>query len=227
MAAAVVDVDIVMCVDVTSSMSPVLEQVKQGALVFHERLTQVMERLGMRIGRLRLKVLAFRDYCTDQDVIEQTDFLTLPKQAKELARFVRALKPSGGGDIPESGLEALALAIQSPWNRADGDRRDIIVLFTDAPAHPLGHRASVRARRYPASVPRTLPELHGQWGRPGGGDAVMDSRVKRLLLFAPSEEPWVEIADTWENTMFVPSVAGTGLEDVALDEIVSTIARSL
>jgi hypothetical protein len=55
----------------------------------------------------------------------------------------------------------------------------------------------------------------------------MDQSAKRLLLFAPEVEPWCTLADTWDRTMLVPSVAGTGLAEVALDEVVSTIARSV
>lgn len=220
-------VDIVLCIDVTGSMGAVIGTVKEGALSFHERLATVMARRGAEIGDLRLKVLAFRDYCADRNVIEETPFLPLPQQNADFERFVRDLRASGGGDAPESGLEALALAIQAPWSRVDGDRRNIIVLFTDASAHPLGHRKSVRAKGYPAAMPKSMTELHDLWGRPGGAEPLMDPQAKRLLVFAPEHEPWPQIADTWDKTLFVPSTAGTGLEDIALDEVISTIASSL
>jgi hypothetical protein len=220
-------VDIVLCIDVTDSMSSIINEVKQGALSFHERLASFMAKRGMEISRLRLKVLAFRDYSVDRDVIEETDFLLLPELDKELAAFVHGLRADGGGDVPESGLEALALAVQSPWGLVDGDRRTIIVLFTDASAHPLGHRKSVRATGYPESMPRSLNDLHDQWGRPGSRQPVMDGHAKRLVLFAPETEPWDEIADTWDNTLLVPSTAGTGLQDIVLDEVISTLARSM
>jgi hypothetical protein len=75
-----------------------------------------------------------------------------------------------------------------------------------------------------------LNELRAHWGDTEDetqGTALMDKEAKRLLLFAPKQEPWREIADTWNNTMFVPSVAGTGLEEIALDEVISTIARNM
>jgi hypothetical protein len=221
-------VDIVLCIDVTGSMGPVIDKVKQGAMSFHERLETVMARRGMEIGTLRLKVLAFRDYCADRNAIETTSFLPLPLHSNGFQQFINGLKASGGGDAPESGLEALALAMRSPWNPARGDRRNIIVLFTDASAHPLGHRKSVRAKGYPKAMPKSMTELHDMWGRPGGdAQPLMNPEAKRLLMFAPEHEPWPEIADTWDKTLFVPSTAGTGLEDIALDEVISTIASSL
>src|SRR5712691_1148616 len=132
-------VDIVMCVDATMSMSHILNEVKASALSFHGRLTRSMAEKGKAISQLRLKVIAFRDFGDDpRNAIEQTGFLAIPEQAGEFESFVRGLTPAGGGDIPESGLEALALAVQSPWERGLDRRRHVIVLFTDAPAHPLG-----------------------------------------------------------------------------------------
>lgn len=55
----------------------------------------------------------------------------------------------------------------------------------------------------------------------------MDQSAKRLLIFAPEQKPWRDIAETWDKTLFVPSVAGTGLKEIALDEVISTIARNL
>lgn len=254
-------VDIVLCIDVTGSMSPVLEKVKKGALSFHQRLESVMVKRDMAMGRLRLRVIAFRDFGADGDrSIERTPFLELPQQVVEFKDFVNALKATGGGDAPESGLEALALAVQSPWSREErgGAERHIVVMFTDAAAHPLGkhtpgwQRAPLASRTRswlgrrrgardagPASglvpvpgydgdvYPCSLDELHGQWGRPGHDGAVMDQSAKRLLVFAPEAEPWRDLAETWDKTLFVPSRAGTGLEAIALDEVISTIARSL
>lgn len=247
-------VDIVLCIDVTGSMSPVLKQVKEGALSFHGRLKAVMARRGTDIGRMRLRVIAFRDFGADRDrAIERTSFLDLPEQDAEFAEFIAGLKATGGGDVPESGLEALALAVRSPWsarNESNDKRRHIVVLFTDAPAHPLGrHTPRRRTARSPSArppwwssrrragasaspedvdvYPRSLDELHDQWGREGQDGAVMDQSAKRLLIFAPEQKPWRDIAETWDKTLFVPSVAGTGLKEIALDEVISTIARNL
>ncbi|GGP45442.1 vWA domain-containing protein [Streptomyces melanogenes] len=244
-------VDIVLCVDVTGSMAPVLNQVKEGALSFHGRLKTVMARRGMAVGRMRLRVIAFRDFGADRNhAIERTAFLDLPEQDAEFAEFIAGLRATGGGDVPESGLEALALAVRSPWSAETDDRRHIVVLFTDAPAHPLGkHTPRRRAAKSPSDrppwwssrrkaatsaspsdydvYPRTLDELHDQWGREGLDGALMDQSAKRLLIFAPEQQPWRDIAETWDKTLFVPSVAGTGLKEIALDEVISTIARNL
>jgi hypothetical protein len=200
-------VDIVLCIDVTSSMRAVLTEVKEGALSFHTRLESVMAKRGMSVVQMRLRVIAFRDFGADgDDAIERTPFHALPQEAGAFADFVKGLQAVGGGDPPESGLEALAAAVRSPWsgeNEENGNRRHIIVVFTDAAAHPLGTHtpgwthASARplglsrlSRRrqdpdrpddlvpvpgYRGEIyPRSLDELHDQWGR-DGRDGALDT----------------------------------------------------
>jgi hypothetical protein len=221
-------VDIVMCIDVTASMTPILEDVKDSALSFHSRLNSVMGDKGKAISQLRLRVIAFRDFGDNaDDAIQETDFLVLPEQLRDYESFIRELKPAGGGDAPESGLEALALAIQSPWERGLDRQRHVIVLFTDAPAHPLGSAEQAGAPGYPRSIPGSMNELFDQWGFQQSKSHFMKNSAKRLLLFAPEESPWVEISDDWNNTLFFPSEAGRGLEEFEMDEIINTIANSL
>ncbi|MCO5968317.1 vWA domain-containing protein [Actinoallomurus soli] len=221
-------VDIVMCIDVTGSMHPVLGNVKKSALLFRDRLESVMHEKGKEISRLRLKVIAFRDFADyADDAIEQTDFLVFPEQAAVFDDFVGRLEADGGGDAPESGLEALALAINADWERGLDRRRHVIVMFTDAPAHPLGSPASTAAHTYPPNIPRSMDELSAQWGYGRSQTAVMDNAAKRLVLFAPDISPWTEISEEWSLAMHFPSKAGHGLEEFEMDEIINTIAYSL
>ncbi|MEV0613651.1 vWA domain-containing protein [Nonomuraea sp. NPDC050404] len=221
-------VDIVLCVDVTESMAPVLDTVKKSALTFHERLNLVMGGKGKEISRLRLKVIAFRDFGDfAEDAIEETEFLVFPERAADFDRCVRELHASGGGDVPESGLEALALAINADWERGLDRRRHVIVMFTDAPAHPLHAPQAVTAHTYPRDIPRDLDGLFEQWGYARSQAAVMENAAKRLVLFAPDAYPWTEITEEWNMTLHFPSVAGQGLAELELDEIIDTIANSL
>jgi hypothetical protein len=221
-------VDIVLCIDTTGSMGPTLDNVKHSALSFPTRLAEEMAGKGRGISSLRLKVVAFRDFGADAvDAIMETRFLSVPADLDEFARTVRDLRPSGGGDEPESGLEALALAMAAPWEKGLDRRRHVIVLFTDASAHPLGDPRQTAAATYPRSVPSSLDELFGQWGHSRSSGALMDNSAKRLLIFAPEVYPWNDIADDWNNTLFFPSAAGDGLEEWEMDEIIATIANSL
>ncbi|MGQ0841408.1 vWA domain-containing protein [Actinokineospora sp.] len=221
-------VDIVLCIDATLSMKPTLANVQRSVLSFHERLTAAMAGKGREISQLRLKVIAFRDFGDRaDDALEESRFFTVPAEITEFERVVRGLRAIGGGDEPESGLEALALAMGSEWETGLDRRRHVIVLFTDASAHPLGLPRQVRAATYPRWIPQSMDELFRQWGHAQGSGALMENSAKRLLLFAPEVSPWEDIADDWNNTLFFPSNAGEGLEEWEMDEIIDTIANSL
>jgi hypothetical protein len=205
-------VDIVLCVDVTMSMSPTLTNVKHSALSFPARLSAGG-------GRPRLKVIGFRDFGDwADDAISESPFYGVPDEIEGFEKSVMALEAAGGGDEPESGLEALALAMVADWDTSP-DSRHVIVLFTDAPAHPLGDPRQRSAHTYPRSVPTSLDGLFGRW-------ASMDDQAKRLLIFAPETYPWTDIAD-WDRTSFFPSNAGEGLAEWAMGDIVGIIADSL
>ncbi|MGW0516127.1 vWA domain-containing protein [Crossiella sp. NPDC003009] len=221
-------VDIVLCIDATASMKPTLDNVKHSALAFPGRLVQEMAAKGRGIRSLRLKVIAFRDFGDRaDDAMVESEFLRIPAQVDEFERTVRALGPDGGGDAPESGLEALAVAMHSDWESGLDRRRHVIVIFTDAPAHRLGDPRQTRAWTYPRSVPGSLDELFALWGHAQSRESLMENSAKRLLIFAPEEYPWADIADDWNNTLFFPSTAGEGLEEWEMNEIIATIASSL
>jgi hypothetical protein len=219
-------VDIVFCIDVTGSMAPVIDTVKDGAISFHKRLESAMAAKNKAISQLRLRVVAFRDFADNpHDAIEASAFWHIPEQTSEFETFVRGLRAGGGGDEPESGLEALALAIASDWERGLDRRRHIIAMFTDASAHPLGHGAG--ASTYPQQIPPTIDDLFEQWGYGSSQSATMENAAKRLLLFTPDTTPWNVMAADWNNTIYFPSQAGSGLEEYEMNEIVDLIANSV
>jgi hypothetical protein len=221
-------VDIVFCIDVTASMTPVIEQVKQGALTFHDRLQETMAGKSKSISQLRVRVVAFRDFGDNPaDALEQSEFLTIPDQRTEFEQFVKGLNASGGGDVPESGLEGLWVAINSDWERGLDRRRHVIVLFTDAPAHALEGNPARGVHSYPQGTPGSMDELYEMWGYSRSQDARMENGAKRLLLFAPDAAPWNVISADWNNTIFLPSQAGDGLEEYEMSEIIDTIANSI
>lgn len=222
-------VDIVLCIDVTQSMAPILTSVKHSALSFPNRLAQEMASKGRGISSLRLKVIAFRDYGDNpNDAMLESPFFVVPGELDRFEQAVRALNPAGGGDDPESGLEALALGLASKWETGLDRRRHVVVMFTDAPAHPLGDPRQTRARTYPPSIPSSLDGLFTQWGYGQQSQgSIMEQSAKRLVIFAPETYPWTDIADEWNKTVFFPSVAGEGLQEFEMSQIIAVVANSL
>jgi hypothetical protein len=216
-------VDIVFCIDVTGSMDPVLDAVKANALAFYDDVQTNLTAKGKNVSQLRVRVVAFRDLVADGDAaIEESPFYSLPDDRAHFSEFVNGLRAEGGGDAPESGLEAVALAISSPWTRTGDRRRQVIVLWSDQPAHDLDPSvvpADLRSR-----VPADFSALTDAWEDEQG---VMGSSSKRLILFAPDGPGWSDISSVWENVVHNPSTAGGGLSDVDYGTIIDSIGNSV
>ncbi len=214
------NVDLVFCIDVTGSMAPVLETVKTNALKLYPDLMKEMEKKDKWVDTVRIKVIAFRDFEADgKNALEVLDFVDLKEKQEEFRSFVTALKPEGGGPIPENGLEALAMAMESDWNKGGDKRRHIIVVYSDAPTHPLEKKSEYK----PDGMPANFNELTDWWE----GQGKMEGTAKRLILFAPDAESWTDIATHWEQVIHYPSRAGEGLSDVDYETILAAIVNSI
>lgn len=220
-------VDLVLCIDATASMAGVLGDVKRRAMQFPNDLVAGMRRLSKQVTRLRLRVIAFRDVHHDHVPLMASEFFELPAQSAEFERFLHAIEAQGGGDDPESALEALAIAIQSDWVAYSDKQRHAIVVFTDAPAHPLEHSNGRIPRQFAALVPGSLDELTELWE----GDHLRPTRLqqssKRIILFAPEAYPWTEISLNWYESIHFPSRAGGGLRDHEYAEIMDMLTKSV
>jgi len=102
-----VNVDLVLCIDCTGSMTPVIDMVKENALTFHEQLTKALLECDREVEQLRVKVIGFRDLCYGEP-LEESPFFDLPQSEKEFEKFVSKLVATGGGDAPETALDAIA-----------------------------------------------------------------------------------------------------------------------
>lgn len=218
------NVDIVMCIDCTGSMNDLLDTVKNNALKFYSDLCARCREKGKEISELRIRVIAFRDFdCDGNAAIADTGFLNIPDEEMKFKSFVSELNPAGGGDEPESGLEALAMAIDSDWTSGGDKRRHVVVVWSDASTHPLGVGKSNSA--YPQNMPADFDELTDWWEDEQSGK--MKKSAKRLVVFAPDASAWTEIGMNWTNTIHHPAKAGAGLEDVDYETILSTIVNSI
>lgn len=217
------NIDIVMCIDATGSMNPVIELVKSSASGFHERLSTALNEKEKIVDQLRVRVVAFRDILEDglSEALVTSEFMTLPEENDKFKNFVSNIQAKGGGDEPESGFEALATAINSDWTKEGDKKRHLVVLWTDASAHklediPAGHTD------YPSGMPKNFEEFVNMWD-----GQIMNQSSKRMIVFAPDTYPWRDIAENCESVFMIPSQAGKGLADVHYDAIISNIVNSI
>ncbi len=216
-------VDIIMCIDATGSMQPIIDKVKTNAISFYDDLMNTMQAKNKHIDTLRVKVIMFRDYYYDGEFsLEESNFFTLPQEKENFAEFVQKIVAEGGGEEPESGLEAISLAIKSKWNNTGDKKRQIIILWTDATAYPLDAYQNEKPDNYPINIPTNFDELTDLWD-----GQYMSKASKRLIMYAPDAYPWTDIANHWENTIQYPSKAGDGLNELDYKTILDTIAGSV
>ena len=233
-------VDIVFCIDVTRSMSPIINTVKNLTLdLYDDLITNMREKNYRIVKQLRVKVIAFRDYyCDGPYAMEESKFFTLPEQKTEFRNFVASLEAKGGGDEPENALEAMALAMKSDWVRVTDPNkekaRNVVVIFTDASAHPLEKSADGVSEYYPTDMLKNYKELYEAWC--GGQDScmdkgesyVMDTMAERLIIFAPEDAyPWSDMVEEIPFAAFVSISAAKGGVELGRNTIIATISGSM
>jgi Mg-chelatase subunit ChlD len=118
--------DIVFVLDCTSSMRGEIEAIKDAIMMFVDSI----KTSGVRV---RVGLVEFRDRLINEEHralgFDGEPFTTDPQIFR---REASKLKAKGGGDVPESSLDALMLALRQPF---DATANKVIVLVTDAPPH--------------------------------------------------------------------------------------------
>lgn len=118
--------DIMFVLDCTASMKGELDAIRDAFISFAESI----QADGVRA---RVGLVEFRDRLIEEEhralLFDGEPFTTDPESFR---REVSTLRASGGGDEPESSLDAILLALRQPF--APGANK-VLVLVTDAPPH--------------------------------------------------------------------------------------------
>ena len=156
----------------------------------------------------------------------------MPEEKKLFHDFVASLEAIGGGDEPESALEAMALAMKSDWVKVSDlnkeKARNAIVIFTDASAHPLEKASGGVSEYYPKDMLKSYNELYEAWCGQGVPAYSMNKDAERLVIFAPEDSyPWSEMAEEIDYAAVVPIKAACGGSELGRETIISTISGSM
>ena len=139
-------IDILLCIDGTSSMKNVISDVKKNIISFVNNLLKKLDLDSTsEVTRVRLKFVVFRNADFDESMwYQESPFYDLKKSRNKISQFFERIKARGGvpGENVEDGLMAFSNALSSAnW---DSRRNDIQVIgiWTDAsskkivPGHP-------------------------------------------------------------------------------------------
>ena len=218
------NVDVVMCIDITGSMGGIINTVKNSALGFYDSFKAACDKSDIELLSLKTQVIGFGDKNVDgADWWKESSTYSLPDEKEQFSTFVNGLYADGGGDAPESGLEALNGAFsKTDWGNDDGYHRQVIILWTDA-AYLVGS----------SYTDLTLDDIATKWNNMPSG--------RRLILFAPTYVygsnggNWTNL-DSWKNVIHVDDLrSGFSDLDYILEQIIgeltgpapSTTARSV
>ncbi len=133
--------DIVFLIDVSGSMAPVIDALRRNIEVFIDSLSGVDANNAAPVKDWRAKVVGFRDAEHDRDWFQDHPFV---RDAVALKAQLGSLRAEGGGDEPESLLDALyklstmeatpkgAQSEEATRWRYRSDAARVVIVFTDA-----------------------------------------------------------------------------------------------
>jgi hypothetical protein len=137
-------VDLVFVIDATGSMATCIDALKTNIEMFINHLQATDANNSCIVKDWRGKVIGYRDFVVDKEPFIDNPFV---RDAAILKRQLAALKADGGGDEPESLLDAI-YRVANMGSTAKGEQDDpnkwryrsdaarVVIIFTDAPYHP-------------------------------------------------------------------------------------------
>lgn len=208
--------EIVLIFDSTGSMGRIISNVKRNAINFTDDILTKLAEIGVKLRSIDTKVISYKDYWVDYNSMFISKFYSLPAQKTKFSSIINPIRASGGGDLPESGLEALKFAMdaKSKSRKPDIKTNKIIVLWTDAEAIPLrNERKSAMdkrlittsgrwapwyryaPRKYPYGMPKTLSAFKKLWDS--------EPNTQLLLFYGKNSSsknfyPWKQMKD-WKR----------------------------
>ncbi len=198
--------DIVFCIDITQSMQPCIDKVKENIDVFIK---------GIKLGPngdpidWRARVIGYRDFEADtQYLFDNFDFSNSPDEIKNQ---LDQLVADGGGDEPESTLDAIMYAVKkSQWR---SNCLHAVVVFTDSPTKPQLDSKTAAEFGIPADLEVFKQEL-------------MKANVK-LFLFAQKDSVYEELNAVPRTYITTYENALEGLKNADFNSLLDQLGKTL
>ena len=178
--------DVALIMDVTGSMGGCLENLKSNLLELLSKINEFSKEFKVDQPDIYFNVVGFRDLeedATNNMLIMSSDFNKDLNVVKDFFSKPE-MQAQGGGDIPESSLDALYIAATKlNWEQP----AKVIVLFTDAPPKSKFHSSTTGVE---IDEDGTMNKLR----------AVLAD--KRVIMFGPKDvKEFMEIS-SWDNCIY-------------------------
>ena len=201
--------DIVFCVDSTGSMQPCIDGLKSQLHQFIKGLEAPPEQ-GLLPVDWRMRVLGFRDLHHDDEPWVNSDSPMVGTGGEARAQ-IDSLDAMGGGDEPESALDALWLAAhETPWR---DKAHKILVFFSDATSHERLHPDTVASGAPHDDVDGVAQEI--------------TTRNCKLHAWAPTCGVWDSLSKL-PGVVFTPcGSGGDGLASLDFTQLIENLRRTV
>jgi len=202
--------DIVLCIDATESMTPCIDQLKENLKTFIDSF-DVSAGSQQIIPNWRARVIYFRDLNVDDEALKEFPFVNT---VEDLKQQINSIEAKGGGDQPESILDALYIAItKSDWREK---ALHAVIAFTDAPPHNELH-PSILEPGQDTSIATII-------------NAYVNDKYSKLWVYCPSHEKYKELQLIPRATIDYIDHSGDvyeGLINLDFDKLLKELGKTL
>lgn len=203
--------DIVLCIDATRSMEPCINELKNNLKNFIDSISSTILDGQQVTPDWRARVIYFRDLDADKEAIRDFPFVST---SNALKTQLESIKAEGGGDAPESFLDAIYLAItKSEWRE---NALHAVIAFTDAPPKEQLHTSTIESGQDP-SVATVI-------------NAFTRDKYQRLFVYCPTHYIYKKL-ETIPKSIFTYVDTQTsvynGLKNINFKDIMETLGKTL
>ena len=210
--------DAVFCVDKSVNMDSQIDFISGFVNSFYEMAKSEIQNSITQVEGLRIKLITYGDYNTDENAVTDYGFFTMPDQSEELYSVFMQLfgNSSCKQEGYSSGLEALSYAIDSEWTdlTEESGRQAIIVFSLNKPTNIEETR---NLDWYPKALPKNLLELRQKWE---GGKMSKDKKLLTLFCnLQKDKSSWFPL-ERWDKTIAIDT---ENLNDFTNDFLLQTL----
>ena len=194
------NIDIVFCVDLSSSMKNSMAWVKSRLLEVPNILIRCIAERD-RTCHIRSRIVTFGSSQSEVSHLEEPTFRTSLSEYDSTNHIHEVQQLNVGSELGDTALALASLdrAINSNWSARGILQRHIIMVFTNHADIVETHNQMRKSSEVATNRNHLLKELRNKW------ESIIRPEGRRLLIFAPDAYPWNGIGDSWDHTLYLPS----------------------
>jgi hypothetical protein len=171
--------DLVFCVDLTSSMHPFIQAARS-------HMVNILDALRAELGDgLRVAIVGYRDHCDGKRLLDVNEFTSSSADTKKTLDKLEVL---GGGDYPEAVFTGLDACLDLYARSAREGAYRVTVLVGDAPPHACGGAGDTHPSRDPSGY--TIDDIANRLEEAGVFVHALSMRARDEVL----ERAWKRFA---------------------------------